>query len=116
MTGASQGIHEVPAKELASLETPLAIGPDVGVPVLQDANMPFAEIGVLEFVAAVHDAVCVIRIVEVDDVGANEVDRRPYPAQRLDKPCTKSIASAFVASDMRILHEQGHQLIHIARV
>ena len=81
-------VDHVPAQELAPVEAPLRRGtvdPHVGVPVLQHAVVP-AAVGPAELVVAVHDAVRMVGVVEVDDVVADEVHRHLRLAQRLHEP------------------------------
>src|SRR5665213_4217532 len=74
--GAGEPVGDVEAVEFAPIEVPLAVHPQVGVPVLEHSLGPLAPVGVLELIVAVHDPVGVVSVVEVDDVIANEMARR----------------------------------------
>ena len=97
-------------------EAPLAFDACVFIPVLDRSNLPLPRIGLLQLVAAVHDAVRVVRIVEVDDVIGDLVNGGSRLAHRLREPRFECITTRGVASDANIGGEQLDQGIHVAGV
>ena len=62
------------------------------------------------------DAGRVVRVLEVDDVVRDEVDRRARHPHGLREPAAERLPPRGVAADAHIRREECHQRLHVARV
>ena len=95
-------------------ETPPAVAPLVGVVVLDRLHHPLP--AHLDLSPARDDPGCVVVVLHIDDVVADEEDRDTEIPQLLRETCPQCLAAHAVAADLHVVDEEADERVQIAGV